>query len=70
MIIENTFVESRDWIKNKKCTINPQNKKTNVSSILSQFIYITKKLRTIQKEYQRLNHLLTILIGKILIFHQ
>ena len=26
IIIENTFVESPDWIKNKKCTINPQNK--------------------------------------------
>ena len=25
-IIKNTFVESPDWIKNKKCTINPQNK--------------------------------------------
>ena len=26
IIIKNTFVESPDWIKNKKCTINPQNK--------------------------------------------
>ena len=25
-MILNTFVESPDWIKNKKCTINPQNK--------------------------------------------
>ena len=25
-IIKNTFVESPDWIKNKKCTINTQNK--------------------------------------------
>ena len=26
IIIKNTFIESPDWIKNKKCTINPQNK--------------------------------------------
>ena len=25
-IISNTFIESVEWIKNKKCTINPQNK--------------------------------------------
>ena len=25
-IISNTFIESQEWIKNKKCTINPQNK--------------------------------------------
>ena len=26
IIIKNTFIESPDWIRNKKCTINPQNK--------------------------------------------
>ena len=26
IIISNTFAESPEWIKNKKCTINPQNK--------------------------------------------
>ena len=26
IIITNTFIESPEWIKNKKCTINPQNK--------------------------------------------
>ena len=25
IIITNTFVESPEWLKNKKCTINPQN---------------------------------------------
>ena len=25
-LISSTFIESPDWIKNKKCTINPQNK--------------------------------------------
>ena len=29
IIIKNTFVESPDWIKNKKCTVNPQNKDNN-----------------------------------------
>ena len=26
IIVKNTFIESPDWIKDKKCTINPQNK--------------------------------------------
>ena len=26
IIVENTFIQSPDWIKNKKCTSNPQNK--------------------------------------------
>ena len=26
IIMKNTFIESLDWIKNKKCTINPENK--------------------------------------------
>ena len=26
IIVKNTFIESPGWIKNKKCTINPQNK--------------------------------------------
>ena len=26
IIISNTFIESPEWIKNKKCTMNPQNK--------------------------------------------
>ena len=26
IIVKNTFVESPDWIKNKRCTINPKNK--------------------------------------------
>ena len=25
IIVKNTFIESPEWIKNKKCTINPQN---------------------------------------------
>ena len=59
IIIENTFFESPDWIKNKKCT-----KTMSVFSILLLCLCTIKKLKTIQKEFQRL----TILIGKILIF--
>ena len=35
IIMKNTFVESPDWIKNKKCTINPENKDNKCFSILS-----------------------------------
>ena len=40
IIIENTFIESPDWIKNKKCTINPQkqdNKCFQYSVIISLY---------------------------------
>ena len=37
-IISNTFIESPEWIKNKKCTIIPQNKDKNVFNILSQLL--------------------------------
>ena len=56
-----TFIETPDLIK--KCTINPQNKDNKC------FQYSGTLSSVIQKEYQRLNHLLTILIGKTLIFH-
>ena len=26
IVISNTFIESTEWMKNKKCTINQQNK--------------------------------------------
>ena len=51
-IDDSIFIGTPDLIKNKKCTINPQNKDNKCF------------------QYQRLNDLLTILIGKILIFHQ
>ena len=69
-IDDSTFIETPDQIKNKKCTINQQNKDNKCFQYsVSQPIFITKKLNVIQKEFQRLNPILTTLIGKTLIFH-
>ena len=42
IIVKNTFIESPDWIKNKKCTINPQNK-NNKCFQYSIIIYLCNK---------------------------
>ena len=42
-IINSTFIESRDWIKNKKCTINPQNFKDNKCFQYSIIIFLYHK---------------------------
>ena len=47
--LANTFIETREWIKNIKCTINPQNN-DNQCFQYSITLYITKKLIAIQKE--------------------
>ena len=68
IIIENTFFESPDWIKNKKCTINPQNKDNECfqySIIVSMY---HKEIKNNPERISKINPLLTILIGKILIF--
>ena len=36
-----TFIETPEWIKNKKCTINPQNNDSKVFSILSNTFIIS-----------------------------
>ena len=65
-----TFIKTPGWIKNKNCTINPQNNDNNVFNTLLHFLYTITKSKRIIIESERLNHLLTVLIGKILIFHQ
>ena len=57
-----SYTDSPDWIKNKKATINPQNKdnkcfKSAITAALNHDI--------IQKEYLILNLLLTNIIGRI-----
>ena len=55
LIISNTFTDSPEWIKNEKCTINPQAMIASAFNIQLLLLYIIKKLRTIQKEFQRLS---------------
>ena len=64
-----TYIETPEWINNKKCTINPQNKHNKCFQYSITLFCFIKNLNVIQKEYQRSNHLLTILNGKVLIFH-
>ena len=63
-INDSNFIETPDEIKNRKCTITPQNKAINAFNIQLHFLCFIKKLIVTQTEYQRLNHLLTILVGK------
>ena len=38
-----TFIKTPGWIKNKNCTINPQNNDNNVFNILLHFLYTITK---------------------------
>ena len=62
-----SYIDSPKWLKNKKATINPQNKKENrhFQYAVTVALNYQKKLKTIQKEYQKLNHLLMNTMGKI-----
>ena len=61
-----TFVNTPEWINNKKCAINPQNKDNKCFQYSITLFCFIKKLNVIQKEYQRLNHLI---FWKVLLFH-
>ena len=64
-----SYIDSPEWLKNKKVTINPKNNDDNcfqyaLTVALNyqsriKIIRIIKALRTIQKEYQKLSLLLT-----------
>ena len=54
------YIDSPKWLKNKKTTINPKNNDDKCF----QYAERPSKLKTIQKEYQRLNLLLIYTTGK------
>ena len=59
-----SYIGSPKWLKNKKATINPQNKKDDKCFQYALTVALNmNKLKTIQKEYQRLNLLLINTIG-------
>ena len=65
---DTTFIYTPDWINNKKCTVNPQNKdnKCLQYSIIASLFH--KEIKCHPERISKIKHLLTILIAKILIF--
>ena len=63
-----SYIESPKWLKDKKCTINQKNNNNKCFQYATTFDNII--LINIIKEYQKLNPLLIIIIGMILIFQQ
>ena len=66
-----SYIDSPKWLKNKKATINPQNKKDDRCFQYAVTVALNhEQLKTIQKEYQRLSLLLINAIGMRWIFHR
>ena len=69
-----SYIESSKWLKDKKCTINQKNIDNKCFQYALMFSTLTlnhdKINRETLKEYQKLNPLLIIIIGMILIFLQ
>ena len=64
-----SYIDSPKWLKNKKATINPQNKKDDRCFQYAVTVALNhEQLKTIQKEYQRLSLLLINAIGMRWIF--
>ena len=58
-----SYIDSPEWLKSKKSTINPKNNDDNCSVLFNSCIK-SNKLKVIQKEYRKLNLLLISIIGK------
>ena len=52
-----SYIDSQDWIKKKKSTINPKIDMINVFNMRQQSHQILKYLKKTHKEFQILNHL-------------
>ena len=65
-----SYIESPKWLKDKKCTINQKNTDNECFQYATSLALSLIKLIKTLKEYQKLNPLLIIIIGMILIFLQ
>ena len=63
-----SYIESPKWLKDKKCCINQKNNDNKCFQYAATLALIV--LINIIKEYKKLNPLLIIIIGMILIFLQ
>ena len=60
-----SYIKSPDWLKVKKATINPQNKKDDKCFKYALTVALNyEKLKKTHKEYQKLNSLLISTTGK------
>ena len=60
-----SYIDSPKWLKNKKSTINPKNNDNKCFQYAITLALNNDKIDRNPKEYQKLNHLLKIIIGKI-----
>ena len=58
-----SYIDSPDWIKNKKATINPKNNHSKCFKYAVTAALNHKKLEKIYREYRNLDLLLIITIG-------
>ena len=65
-----SYIESPKWLKDKKCTINQKNTDNKCFQYATTLALNFNNIDNIIKEYQKLNPLLIIIIGIILIFLQ
>ena len=64
-----TFIKTPEWLALKRSLLNPKNNDNKCFQYSITLLYIMNNLVKLTVEYQKLNNILTILIGKILIFH-
>ena len=60
-----SYIDSPGWIKNKKATINPQNKNNECFRYAITVALNYKEIKKTLKEYQKLSLLLINIIGRI-----
>ena len=65
-----SYIESPKWLKDKKRCINQKNTDNNCFQYAATLALHFNNIDKHPKEYQKLNHLLIIIIGRILIFQQ
>ena len=64
-----TFIKTPEWLALKRSVFNPNNEDNKCFQCSYTLSLCHKQIGKTFVEYQLLNHLLTILIRKILIFH-
>ena len=65
-----SYIESLEWLKYKRATINQKNDDDNCFQYALTVTLNHHKIKKIRKEYQKLNHLLINITGKVSIFQQ
>ena len=60
-----TYIDSPKWLRDKKSTINPKNKDNKCFQYAATLALNLDNIEKTLKEYQKLNHLLKIIIAKI-----